>query len=170
MLEVTSFEIDHIKLEPGLYLSWEQAYRDMVHMVLDLRLRRPNRQEILSDEESHSYEHAFAMSFRQANEFLGLEQEYFPLYFGPMGCKTGFYIIFSTPKKDMELPLALLLKTTELIDDLEEVPARSPEACGHYQSLSLSAVKSVNKEVKKILNKLVKENKNRDFYPGEKEA
>ena len=99
MLEVTSFQIDHVRLEPGLYLSWEQPYRDMVHMVLDLRLRRPNRQTILSDEESHSYEHAFAMSFRKACEILDLEQEYFPLYFGPMGCKTGFYIIFSTNLK-----------------------------------------------------------------------
>lgn len=170
MLEVTSFQIDHIRLEPGLYLSWEQAYRDMVHMVLDLRLRRPNRQAILSDEESHSYEHAFALSFRQACEFLTLEDEYFPLYFGPMGCKTGFYIIFSTPEENMALPLALLEKTTELIDSLEEIPADSAQACGHYQSLSLKAARLVNQEVKEILRKLREEKKDRNLYPGQGEA
>lgn len=170
MLEVTSFQIDHLRLEPGLYLSWEQAYRDMVHMVLDLRLRRPNRQAILSDEESHSYEHAFALSFRQACEILKLEEEYFPLYFGPMGCKTGFYIIFSTPRKDMALPLALLEKTTELIDSLEDVPARTSQACGHYQSLGLEAARAVNEEVREILRKLRETKKDRDLYPGQGEA
>ncbi|NLY37082.1 MAG: S-ribosylhomocysteine lyase [Tissierellia bacterium] len=170
MLEITSFQIDHLLLEPGLYLSWEKAYRDMVHMVLDLRLRRPNREEILSDEESHSYEHAFAMSFREACDDLHLEEEYFPLYFGPMGCKTGFYIIFSTPRKDMELPLDLLEKTAEFIDALEEIPAHSSKACGHYLSLNLKAARDVNNEVKEILSKLRKDKKDRNMYPGQGEA
>ena len=170
MLEVTSFSIDHERLEPGLYVSWEQPYRDMVHLVLDLRLRRPNRDEIMSNEESHSYEHAFAMSFRQAADELGVMEEYFPLYFGPMGCKTGFYIIFSTPKEGMKLPLELLLRTTELIDQLQDVPARSALECGHYHSLELSALRRVNQEVKNILQNLVQKKKDRDLYPGQGEA
>lgn len=170
MLEVTSFSIDHERLEPGLYVSWEVPYRDMSHLILDLRLRRPNRDPIMSDEESHSYEHAFAMSFRQATEELGLMEDYFPLYFGPMGCKTGFYILFSTPEEGARIPLELLVRTTELIDQLQEVPAKSSLECGHYHSLDLAALQRVNGEVKLILKNLLDNKKDRDHYPGQGEA
>lgn len=167
MLEVTSFSIDHRRLEPGLYVSWEQPYRDMVHLVLDLRLRRPNRDPIMSDEESHSYEHGFALSFRKAADELGITEDYFPLYFGPMGCKTGFYIIFSTPKIGAPLPLDLLIRTSQLIDELKAVPARSSLECGHFHSLELAALKRINQEVKEILYSLKDAKKDRNLYPGQ---
>ena len=90
MEKITSFTIDHIKLTPGLYVSRKDLAGDTPVTTFDIRITNPNEEPVLNTAEVHTIEHLAAT-------FLRNHAEYGPktLYFGPMGCRTGFYLLLA---------------------------------------------------------------------------
>lgn len=126
MERIASFTVDHNKLQPGLYLS----RRDGDVTTFDLRFKKPNTGDLLSNAQLHSVEHLIATFLRNS------PQKEAVIYFGPMGCQTGFYFLFDSR----------LLTDAQAIELLQEVfaqagayhgemPGKSPKECGNYINL-----------------------------------
>ena len=98
MEQIASFTIDHNRLQPGMYL----ARRDGDIVTLDLRFKKPNTGDLLTNSEMHSVEHLIATLLRNS------AQKDAVIYFGPMGCQTGFYFLFDSRLLDLEGAVALM--------------------------------------------------------------
>lgn len=144
---IQSFTVDHDKLTPGLYVS----RRDGDATTFDLRTRTPNGGDYMDNVTMHSVEHLFATVIRNGP----LSDKV--LYFGPMGCQTGFYLI--TRDLSNEAVLAEILRVLEEILAWEgKMPGSEKKECGNYKNLSLAAGKA---ECEKYL--AVLKNKKVDF-------
>ena len=132
MEKITSFTIDHIKLQPGLYVSRRDKVGAETVTTFDLRLTNPNEEPVMNTAEIHTMEHLAATYLR--NEPTWKDKV---LYFGPMGCRTGFYLLLAgelTP----ENVLPLVKATFEFIRDFRgEVPGASAKDCGNYLDMNL---------------------------------
>ncbi len=101
MEKITSFTIDHIRLQPGLYVSRKDTVGTQTVTTFDLRLTSPNEEPVMNTAEIHAMEHLAATYLR--NEPVWKEEI---LYFGPMGCRTGFYLLVKGDRTPEEiLPL-----------------------------------------------------------------
>ena len=134
MEQIESFKVDHRYITPGVYLS----RTDGGVKTLDLRFKKPNAGSYLSNLEMHSLEHLFATYVRNfAPENV--------LYFGPMGCRTGFYLLVQG--LDDEEIKALIKKTLEkIVYEADEMFGMDEIQCGNYRELSLEAGKNRAKE------------------------
>ena len=127
MERIASFSIDHTRLQPGMYLS----RRDGTVVTLDLRFRRPNTDDLLSNSALHSLEHIVATILRNSPEKDAV------VYFGPMGCRTGFYLLLAGEYSSRDI-LPLLVQMYEFIRDYRgQVPGASPKDCGNYLDINL---------------------------------
>lgn len=131
MERIASFTVDHTKLKEGVYVS--RLDGDIV--TYDLRMRKPNTGDLLSNATMHSFEHLFATLVR--NSSMGEKV----IYFGPMGCQTGFYLLLRS--NDSEAALTLIKQIlVEIITYEGKMPGASREECGNYINLSVQAAKS----------------------------
>ena len=131
MERIKSFEIDHGVLVPGFYISRKDG--DVI--TYDLRTRRPNKGDYMSDATMHSVEHMFATLARNSKYADQV------IYFGPMGCQTGFYFLLRdtvSPMEAFELTKDILRKT---IAHEGEVFGKSAIECGHYENLDINLAK-----------------------------
>jgi len=136
MEKITSFTIDHIKLQPGLYVSRKDKVGQETVTTFDLRLTSPNEEPVLNTAEAHTIEHLAATYLR--NEPQWKEKV---LYFGPMGCRTGFYLLLSGDYSS-EGVLPLVLDCFKFIRDFEgKVPGASAKDCGNYLDMNLPMAK-----------------------------
>ena len=103
MDKITSFTIDHLKLLPGVYVSRKDRVGDQVITTFDIRMTRPNYEPVMNTAEVHTIEHLAATWLRNNEEWKDRV-----LYFGPMGCRTGFYLLLAgdLTSEDMNLPMA----------------------------------------------------------------
>ena len=132
MEKITSFTIDHIKLQPGLYVSRKDRAGDAVITTFDLRLTSPNEEPVMNTAEMHTIEHLAATYLR--NEPQWKEKV---LYFGPMGCRTGFYLLL-TGDYDSQQIVPLVKHCFAFIRDFRgEVPGASAKVCGNYLDMNL---------------------------------
>ncbi len=132
MEKITSFTIDHIKLQPGLYVSRKDAVGDEIVTTFDLRLTKPNEEPVMNTAEVHTIEHLAATYLRNDPEWKSRV-----LYFGPMGCRTGFYLLLSGDYTSKEI-VPLVLDCFRFIRDYRgEVPGASPKDCGNYLDMNL---------------------------------
>ena len=140
MNKITSFTINHLKLFPGVYVSRKDKVGDNVLTTFDLRITRPNYEPVMNTAEIHTIEHLGATYLR--NNFEWGDKT---IYFGPMGCRTGFYLIMwgevkpQTVKDGLEKALKMVLEATE-------IPAATRVECGNYKDLSLFGAKEYAKE------------------------
>ena len=128
MERIASFTVDHIVLEPGLYLS----RRDGSVVTFDLRFKKPNTGDLLSNSQMHSVEHLVATFLRNS---AGKDAV---VYFGPMGCQTGFYFLFDGDKLTNGQAIALLqavFAQAAVYDG--PMPGCSAAECGNYRNLSV---------------------------------
>ena len=147
MKTIQSFTVDHLKLRPGLYISRV----DGDATTFDLRTRTPNGGDYMDNLTMHSVEHLFATVIRNGPMTEKV------LYFGPMGCQTGFYLI--TRNASPEEVLSEILRVLKAILDWnEKMPGSEEKECGNYKNLSLDAGKE---ECRKYLEVL--ENSKVDF-------
>ena len=131
MERIASFSVDHTKLDEGIYIS--RIDGDIT--TYDLRMRKPNTGDLISVSAMHSMEHMFATVVRNS------EMSDKVIYFGPMGCKTGFYLLMRT--KDHGAVVELIKKVLrDIIVYDGEMPGCSEIECGNYRSLSMEAAKS----------------------------
>lgn len=125
---ITSFKIDHKKLNPGIYLHDIKQVNRTYITTYDLRFKKPNNGHYLTNIEMHSLEHLIA-TFYTKN---------YPekIYFGPMGCQTGFYLAVAG-KKDIKWLEKTLIKCDKFINKTKKMPGKSPLSCGNYKTLNL---------------------------------
>lgn len=131
MKKIASFTVDHTILMPGIYIS--RIDGDIT--TYDLRMRKPNTGDLISNSAMHSLEHMFATVVRNS------EMSDKVIYFGPMGCQTGFYLLMRTEEhgKVVELIKSVLQSIIEYDGDM---PGASEVECGNYRNLDLAEAKS----------------------------
>ncbi len=139
--KIASFTVDHEKLLPGIYIS----RRDGNVVTYDMRTRVPNTGDLMDNSTMHSFEHMFATYVRNSSVADDI------IYFGPMGCQTGFYLLV---REHPSCEILSLVKSTleKIIAHEGEMFGRSPVECGNYANLSLAAAKVEAKRYLDILN------------------
>lgn len=132
MEKITSFTIDHNKLQPGVYVSRKDRVGDGTITTFDLRMTSPNEEPVMNTAEVHTIEHLAATFLRNHKEY-GEKT----IYFGPMGCRTGFYLLLAGDYESKEI-VPLMIELYEFIRDYkDEVPGASPKDCGNYLDMNL---------------------------------
>lgn len=132
MEKITSFTIDHIKLQPGLYVSRKDKVGAETVTTFDLRLTSPNDEPVMNTAEVHTIEHLAATYLRNDPNWQDKV-----LYFGPMGCRTGFYLLLSGDYTSEEV-VPLVRDCFCFIRDYRgEVPGASAKDCGNYLDMNL---------------------------------
>ncbi len=136
MQKITSFTIDHIKLIPGVYVSRKDPVGDSMVTTFDLRMTNPNEEPVMNNAEIHAMEHLGATFLRNHPAF-GPKI----IYFGPMGCRTGFYLLLAGDYASADI-VNLLIEMYEFIRDFEgEIPGASAKDCGNYLDMNLPMAK-----------------------------
>ena len=132
MEKIASFTVDHIKLLPGLYVSRKDKVGAETVTTFDLRLTKPNEEPVMNTAEVHTIEHLGATYLR--NEPTWKDKV---LYFGPMGCRTGFYLLLAGDYSSRDV-LPLVTECFRFIRDYRDaVPGASPKDCGNYLDMNL---------------------------------
>ena len=133
MDKITSFTINHLLLEPGVYVSRkDKAGENAVVTTFDIRMTSPNDEPVMNTADVHTIEHLGATFLR--NHPVWKDQV---LYFGPMGCRTGFYLLLAGDHTSKEI-VPLMKELFTFIRDFEgEVPGASPRDCGNYLDMNL---------------------------------
>ena len=132
MEKITSFTIDHIKLQPGIYVSRKDPVGNTVVTTFDLRMTSPNEVPVMNTAEVHTIEHLAATYLRNNPEYKDKV-----IYFGPMGCRTGFYLLLAGDYESRDI-VDLITALFEFIRDFkDEVPGASPKDCGNYLDMNL---------------------------------
>lgn len=132
MEKITSFTIDHLKLQPGLYVSRKDTVGAETVTTFDLRLTSPNDEPVMNTAEVHTIEHLAATYLR--NDEAWKERV---LYFGPMGCRTGFYLLLIGDYASADV-VNLVLDCFRFIRDYRgQVPGADPKDCGNYLDMNL---------------------------------
>lgn len=133
MERIASFQVDHNKLLPGLYLS----RRDGDVTTLDLRFKKPNTGDLLSNAEMHSVEHIIATLLRNGRAKDAI------IYFGPMGCQTGFYLLFDSRRLTDAKAVELVKETFAAGAAFAgEMPGKSAAECGNYINLDVALART----------------------------
>ena len=132
MEKITSFTIDHIKLQPGLYVSRKDKVGSETVTTFDLRVTKPNEEPVINTAEMHTIEHLAATYLR--NDARWKDKV---LYFGPMGCRTGFYLLLAGDYVSTDV-VELVHGCFAFVRDFRgEVPGASARDCGNYLDMNL---------------------------------
>ena len=132
MEKITSFTIDHIRLKPGIYVSRKDPAGSETVTTFDIRMTSPNDEPVMNTAEIHTIEHLGATFLRNHPVYKDRV-----LYFGPMGCRTGFYLLLVGDYTSEDI-LPLIREMYEFIRDFRgEVPGASPRDCGNYLDMNL---------------------------------
>ena len=146
MEKIASFTIDHIKLQPGVYVSRKDHIGAEVITTFDLRMTSPNEEPVMNTAEVHTIEHLGATFLR--NHPLYKDKT---IYFGPMGCRTGFYLILAGDLTSSDI-IGLLCELADYVLGYEgEIPGYSPRDCGNYLDNNLDMAKYYIKKYKDAL-------------------
>ena len=154
MDRIASFSVDHNKLLRGLYISRKQTVDNVTVTTLDIRMKKPNVEEVMSTGAIHTIEHIGATYLR--NDDFWADKI---VYFGPMGCRTGFYLVVFGDYGSSDL-LNLMKETFRFIADFEgDIPGASAVECGNYTDMDLiGAKKEADKYFKEVLVSATEEN------------
>jgi S-ribosylhomocysteine lyase len=158
MEKIASFQIDHLRLKPGLYVSRQDRFGDTVLTTFDLRFKEPNKEPVIDMPSLHTIEHLGATFLRSHKEW-GRQV----VYFGPMGCRTGFYLIL---EGNLSSPEALPL-IREMLSWIAaftgDIPGAAPAECGNWREQNLEMARWEAGRYAGVLRNPGPENLN---YPG----
>ena len=147
MQKITSFTIDHIRLVPGVYVSRKDPVGNEIITTFDLRMTSPNDEPVMNTAEMHAIEHLAATFLRNHAEFGSKI-----IYFGPMGCRTGFYLLLAGDYDSKDI-VPLMIELFEFIANFyDEVPGASAKDCGNYLDMNLPMARYL---AKKYLNEVL---------------
>ncbi|HJB22146.1 MAG TPA: S-ribosylhomocysteine lyase [Candidatus Fournierella merdavium] len=145
MERIASFTIDHLRLLPGLYVSRRDRQGDCVVTTFDLRITAPNREPVIDVPALHTIEHLAATYLRNAPRKDEI------VYFGPMGCRTGCYLVMFGDLNPQDV-LEMVLDMCDFILRYEgEIPGARPEECGNYSEQNLNMAKYYIRKYKEEL-------------------
>jgi S-ribosylhomocysteine lyase len=138
MEQIESFSVNHLKLRPGIYVSRKDTVNGSVITTFDIRITRPNHEPVMNTAEIHTIEHLGATYLRNRKDIADQV-----IYFGPMGCRTGFYLILAGDYASTDI--------VDLLDDLfmfvtdyeDDIPGASAIECGNYLDMNLPMAKVV---------------------------
>ena len=147
MKKIPSFTIEHTRLEPGIFVSRKDVTPSGdVLTTFDIRMTRPNREKALEPRALHAMEHLAATFLRNHPEWKDRI-----VYWGPMGCCTGNYLIVTGDISSEEI-IALIRETMAFVADFEgEIPGASPRDCGNYTFMDLEAAQQAAKDFLKVI-------------------
>lgn len=136
MQKIASFTINHLKLLPGIYVSRKDHIGSEVVTTFDLRMTQPNFEPVMNTAEVHTIEHLAATFLRNHVDYADKT-----VYFGPMGCRTGFYLILAGNYESKDI-VPLIKEMYEFIRDFTgDVPGASARDCGNYLDMNLNMAK-----------------------------
>lgn len=147
MEKITSFTIDHIKLVPGLYVSRKDMVGTYPITTFDIRMTKPNEEPVMNTAEMHTIEHLAATFLRNHAEYGDKT-----LYFGPMGCRTGFYLLLSGDYESKDIVPLMKEMFAFIADFYDEVPGAAAKDCGNYLDMNLPMARYL---AKKYLNEVL---------------
>lgn len=150
MDKITSFTINHLQLLPGVYVSRKDQAGYASITTFDIRMTRPNFEPVMNTAEMHTIEHLAATFLRNHSMYRDRI-----LYFGPMGCRTGFYLLMSGDYQSREI-VPLLQEMFVFIRDFDgQVPGASARDCGNYLDMNLPMAKYLaNKFLTEVLDQI----------------
>ena len=135
MKTIESFKVNHLKLKSGLYVSRKDTYNNVVATTFDLRFTMPNKEAVMDSDGIHTIEHLGATFLR--NSIIKDKV----IYFGPMGCRTGFYLVMFTDLTSVDV-YPIVKEMLEFIINFEgEIPGASPIECGNFSEQNLKKAK-----------------------------
>jgi len=141
MEKITSFTIDHIKLIPGVYVSRVDYVAGHPITTFDLRMTSPNDEPVMNTAEMHTVEHLAATFLRNHAEYKDKT-----IYFGPMGCRTGFYLLLAGEYESKDI-VPLMIEMFDFIANFyDEVPGASAKDCGNYLDMNLPMARYIAKK------------------------
>ena len=141
MKKIASFTIDHIKLQPGIYVSRKDQAGDEVITTFDIRMTSPNEEPVMNTADLHAMEHLAATFLRNDAEYADRI-----IFWGPMGCRTGNYLLLRGDYESKDI-VNLMVRTFEFIRDFEgDVPGASAKDCGNYLDMNLPMAKYLTKK------------------------
>ena len=132
---IQSFSVDHRRIVPGIFMSRVDRLGDRSVTTYDIRLKRPNREPVIDVAAMHSLEHLVATWLRNSPAWKDDV-----VYWGPMGCLTGFYLILKGSRAPREI-YGLVLSAFRSVEDAKEVPGTAPENCGYCRMHNLEMAK-----------------------------
>ena len=132
MEKIASFTIDHIKLQPGVYVSRKDNIGAEIITTFDLRMTSPNEEPVMNTAEVHTIEHLGA-TFLRNHPVYGKKT----IYFGPMGCRTGFYLLLAGDLSSQDIVPLITQMYAFIRDYRDEVPGASAKDCGNYLDMNL---------------------------------
>ena len=157
MEKIASFTVDHLRLLPGVYVSRRDRVGDGVVTTFDLRMTRPNEEPVMNTAEVHTIEHLGATFLRNHPGWKDRT-----VYFGPMGCRTGFYMLLAGELDSQEV-LPLVTEMFRFIRDFRgEVPGAAPKDCGNYLDMNLGMANYLARRYLEVLEHITPE---RLVYP-----
>lgn len=158
MEKIASFTINHLKLLPGIYVSRKDHVGSETLTTFDLRVTRPNYEPVMNTAEVHTIEHLAATFLRNHKDYADKT-----VYFGPMGCRTGFYLILAGDYESKDI-VNLIKEMFEFIRDYkDDVPGASAKDCGNYLDMNLNMANYIaDKYLKEVINNI---DETRLIYP-----
>ena len=153
MEKIASFQVDHLRMKPGVFVSRKDKYENVILTTFDLRYKEPNREPVLDQPALHTIEH-FCATFLRSHEKWNQKV----VYFGPMGCRTGFYLILEGDYESTDI-IPLLLEMYEWIDKFDgDIPGATAAECGNWREQNIDMAKYECKKYAALLKKAAKEN------------
>ena len=154
MEKIASFTINHLELLPGIYVSRKDNINDAVITTFDIRMTRPNFEPVMNTAEMHAIEHLGATFLRNHTEYSSKI-----VYFGPMGCRTGFYLLVGSDCESRDI-VDLVKEMFQFIAGYSgEVPGASARDCGNYLDMNLPMAKYIaSKYLENVLNNISEKN------------
>ena len=132
---IESFSVNHMLIIPGIFVSREDTVGNSTVTTYDIRLKKPNREPVIDVAAMHSLEHIIATFLRNNSDWKDQV-----IYWGPMGCLTGFYLILKGNRSSQEI-YELIHNAFQTVQDVQEVPGAAPINCGHYLMHNLTMAK-----------------------------
>lgn len=161
MEKIESFQVNHELLKRGIYVSrkdYDNINNKVIATTFDIRMKEPNREPVMNIAEVHTIEHLGATFLRNHKEYKSET-----IYFGPMGCRTGFYVIFKGDLNSKDI-INIIIEMFEFISQYEgKIPGADSKSCGNYLDQNLPMAKF---EAHKFLNEILKNIKDENLiYP-----
>ena len=159
MEKITSFTIDHIRLIPGLYVSRIDQVEGHPVTTFDIRMTSPNDEPVMNTAEVHTIEHLGATFLRNHSEYKDKV-----LYFGPMGCRTGFYLLLTGDYESEDIVPLMKEMFTFIAEYTGDIPGSCAKDCGNYLDMNLRMANYLaRKYLDEVLNDITEE---RLHYPA----
>ncbi|MDR0602601.1 MAG: S-ribosylhomocysteine lyase [Treponema sp.] len=153
MEKIASFQVDHLRLKRGVFVSRRDRFGSTILTTFDLRFREPNNEPVIDQPALHTIEHLGATFLRSHREW-----GHRVVYFGPMGCRTGFYLILEGELESPEI-LPLIREMLDWIEKFEgDIPGAAPAECGNWREQNLDMAKWEGRRYAEVVKSPQREN------------